>query len=62
MWIKKGLCFINNDRAQLSKYRMEKAKEDLNVALYNMEKGFLKAAVNRSYYAILHAIRAILAF
>ena len=45
----------------LSKYRMEKAKEDLITARRNFEDGGYRASVNRSYYAIFHALRAITA-
>ena len=45
----------------LSKYRMEKAKEDLITARRNFEDGSYRASVNRSYYAIFHALRAITA-
>lgn len=43
----------------LSFYRLEKAKEDLKAAKVNYENGLYKASVNRSYYAIFHAIRAV---
>lgn len=44
---------------ELSKYRLERAKEDLETAKLNCQSGMYKAAVNRSYYAIFHAIRAV---
>ena len=47
--------------ADLSKYRLEKAKEDLRTARDNFAKGSYRVAVNRAYYAIFHAIRAITA-
>ncbi|AZT90554.1 HEPN domain-containing protein [Caldicellulosiruptor changbaiensis] len=43
----------------LSFYRLEKAKEDLKAAKVNYENGLYKASINRSYYAIFHAIRAV---
>ena len=43
----------------LSKYRLERAKEDILTAQFNLEKGMYKASVNRSYYTIFHAIRAV---
>lgn len=43
----------------LSFYRLEKAKEDLKAAKVNCENGLYKASINRSYYAIFHAIRAV---
>lgn len=47
-----------NER-DLSKYRLERAKEDIKTARINIENGLYKGAVNRSYYAIFHAIRAV---
>lgn len=45
----------------LSKYRLTTAKSDLNAArvLYSAKE--FRAAVNRSYYAIFHSLRAVLA-
>lgn len=45
----------------LSRYRMAKAKEDLDTARENLENGKYRASVNRSYYAIFHALRAVTA-
>lgn len=47
------------DRETLSRYRLERAHEDLKAARLNHESGLFKASINRSYYAIFHAIRAI---
>jgi uncharacterized protein (UPF0332 family) len=44
---------------ELSKYRLERAREDLHTAEVNLSNGLYKGAVNRSYYAIFHAIRAV---
>lgn len=44
---------------ELSKYRFERAKEDLETAEANLRDGRLKAALNRSYYAIFHGLRAV---
>ena len=38
----------------LSKYRFESAKEDLETARSLIKDGKFKASVNRSYYAIFH--------
>lgn len=46
----------------LSRYRLETAKEDLKTAKDNLRDGNLRASVNRSYYAIFHALRSVLAF
>ncbi len=47
------------DTHTLCKYRLERAEEDLLTAENNHRAGFYKAAVNRSYYAIFHSIRAV---
>ena len=44
---------------ELSKYRFETAKEDLYDAKLMLENGRYKNALNRGYYAIFHAIRAV---
>ena len=45
----------------LSGYRLEKAKEDLETAEENLDAGKFRASVNRSYYAVFHALRAVTA-
>ena len=47
------------DVKTLSTYRLNRAKEDLEAAISNHQSGFYKVAINRSYYAIFHAIRAV---
>lgn len=51
----------NNEIQVLSQYRLDQAKENLEEAeaLFNINK--FKGASNRAYYAIFHAIKAILA-
>ncbi|MDO9565420.1 MAG: HEPN domain-containing protein [Candidatus Desulfaltia sp.] len=52
-----------DDKAKiLSQYRIEKAEEDLEVARLNFHYDKLLQSVNRSYYSIFHAVRALLAF
>lgn len=46
---------------ELAKYRMEKAKECLLDAQDAFEKSRLANSINRSYYAMFHATRALLA-
>mgnify|MGYP000973145296 CR=1 FL=1 len=46
----------------LATYRLEKAKEDMETAGVNMKHNKLSQSINRSYYAIFHAVRALLAF
>lgn len=43
---------------QLAEYRMERAREMLNAAEDNLKIGQYKTSLNRSYYAIFHAMRA----
>lgn len=43
----------------LSKYRYERATEELENARLMLDTGKFKLALNRSYYSIFHAIRAI---
>ncbi len=51
----------NKESLDLAIYRLEQSKENLEEAeaLYNINK--FKGANNRAYYAIFHAIKAILA-
>ena len=49
------------DRKALALFRMEKAKKDLYAAQKTLELGLYDNAANRSYYAIFHAARAVLA-
>ena len=43
----------------LAKLRMERAEEMLEAARKNLEQGEYKTSLNRSYYAIFHAMRSI---
>ena len=43
---------------ELAGYRMERAKEMLDASKGNLEIGQYKTSLNRSYYAIFHAMRA----
>ncbi len=43
----------------LAGYRLEKAKEDLERAKRELEIGDYKLSLNRSYFSIFHAIRAV---
>lgn len=47
-------------RKQLSQYRMEKGEEDLATARHDYSAGHFDACINRTYYAIFHAMRAVL--
>ena len=46
---------------ELAAYRLQSANERLMAAKDNIENGHYKDAINRSYYAIFTAIRALLA-
>lgn len=46
---------------ELSKYRLETAYSDLETAKALYELKQFRAAINRSYYAIFHSLRAVLA-
>ena len=46
---------------ELALYRISAAKEDLEAAEFNFEKGHYRASNNRAYYAIFRAISACLA-
>ena len=52
---------VNQPAKDLSIYRLERAKEDYIAAENNLGLKDLRTAVNRAYYAIFHALRAVLA-
>ena len=45
----------------LSHYRLEEAYDNIETAQLLVEHGKYKSAANRSYYAMFHCIRSILA-
>ena len=45
----------------LSRYRFDTAREDLETAKMMFDAGKWKASLNRSYYAIFHALRSVTA-
>jgi uncharacterized protein (UPF0332 family) len=49
------------EMVELAKYRIEKAKECLADAVDAFEESRLANSINRSYYAMFHATRALLA-
>lgn len=53
---------MENKKKTLSDYRLHKAKEDLDTAEIMLANQKPAQSVNRSYYAIFHAVRALLAF
>jgi uncharacterized protein (UPF0332 family) len=50
---------MQHDKHALSKYRFERAREDIISAAVNIENNQYKTSLNRSYYAIFHGMRAI---
>ena len=51
-----------HERKALSQARLEHAVECLSAARSLLESENYKSAANRSYYAVFHAMRAVLAF
>jgi len=45
----------------LCRYRLDKAKDDFGVAKSNLENKNFSQSINRSYYSMFHAVRALLA-
>ena len=43
----------------VSRYRLENARNNLSLAIELLSKDDLRYAMNRSYYAIFHALRAV---
>ena len=50
------------EKKALSSVRLEHAEECLGAAKNLLDAGNYKSAANRSYYAVFHAIRAVLAY
>lgn len=53
---------MDNHIIDLSKYRMTKALEDLDTSEILFKNRKYSQSINRSYYAMFHAVRALLAF
>lgn len=51
-----------DERKALSQVRLEHAFECLDAAKKLLETNIYKGAANRSYYAVFHAMRSVLAF
>ena len=49
------------EQTVLASLRLENAKNDYQAAQLAYDQGYFKAANNRAYYCIFHAIRAVLA-
>lgn len=52
---------MEHDVVELSKYRMQQARQCIKSAKTLMEINDYKGAANRSYYAVFHAMRSVLA-
>ena len=52
---------LNKEMLDLAQYSLSKAKSDLNDARKTLELEMYETTANRSYYAIFHAARALLA-
>jgi len=52
---------MGKKQLDLSAYRLEKAKNDLETAGLNFNDNKLSQSINRSYYAMFHAARSLLA-
>jgi len=50
---------MENSMTELAKYRFETSQEDLYDEKLMFENGRYKNSLNRGYYAIFHAIRAV---
>ena len=57
----KVLKFMEKRQLDLSRYRIEKAKDDLEVSKLTLDKKKFSQSINRSYYSMFHAVRALLA-
>lgn len=44
---------------ELAEYRLERAKEMLSASESNLEIGQYRTSLNRSYYAVFHAMRSV---
>jgi len=53
---------MDNVSAELSKYRLKKAAEELEIAKKLFADNYFAKSLNSSYYSMFHAIRALLAF
>ena len=50
---------MENGVKVLSEYRFERAKEMLDAATQNLNINQYRTSLNRSYYAVFHAMRAV---
>ena len=50
---------MENGVKVLSEYRLERAREMLDAAKQNLNINQYRTSLNRSYYAVFHAMRAV---
>lgn len=64
MFTQKGLksMQLDEDRKELSRFRIEKAEKNLKAAKILLDNGLLSESISRSYYSIFHAARALIAY
>lgn len=64
MWHRRGLRFMpdNDHIKKLSNYRLSKADKNIEAARILLESKYYSESINRSYYAIFHSLRALLAY
>lgn len=56
-----GIALTDEEKRALSLVRFKRAEECLNTAEENVKLGDYRAAANRTYYAIFHGLRSVLA-
>ncbi len=52
---------MDQRQLDLSRYRLEKARDDLNVSQLTFDNNNFSQSINRSYYSMFHTLRALLA-
>lgn len=52
---------MDNRQEELSRCRIQEAKDSLKVAEHCLKEGLYKDSINRSYYTAFYAIKAVLA-
>lgn len=52
---------MEEKRLELCRYRLERAKDDLSVSKLNLDNKKYSQSINRSYYSMFHAVKALLA-
>jgi uncharacterized protein (UPF0332 family) len=51
----------NEKKSALAAYRLERARESLDASQLLLDAGHIKDSINRSYYAMLSALKSVLA-